>query len=59
MTENAANARREYMREYKRKNAKKINAYNRAWRKANPEKTKQYNANYWMKKAAGQSENQE
>ena len=57
MTENeAANARREYMREYKKKNAKRINAYNRAWRKANPEKTKQYNINYWTKRAAAKAE---
>lgn len=27
-------------------------AYNRAWRKANPEKTREYNERYWAKKAA-------
>ena len=26
-------------------------AYKRAWNKANPEKVKQYQANYWNKKA--------
>ena len=51
MTDKAKAARREYQREYKRRNAERINAYNRAWRKANPEKARQYNQNYWTKKA--------
>ena len=52
MTEEAKQARKEYQREYKKKNAKAINAYNRAWRKAHPEKVKAYNSNYWNKKAS-------
>ena len=55
MTDEAKEARRKYQREYKRKNAAKINAYNRAWRKANPEKARQYNLNYWSKKAAAEN----
>lgn len=51
MTDAAKEARREYLRAYKRKNAEYINAYNRAWRKAHPEKVKEYNAAYWSKKA--------
>ena len=51
MTDAAKKARREYQRAYKQKNAARINAYNRTWRKANPEKVKQYNTNYWSKKA--------
>lgn len=49
--EAAKKARAEYQREYKRKNAERINAYNREWRKKHPEKTKQYNENYWIKRA--------
>lgn len=30
-------------------------AYQREWRKKNPEKTKQYNMTYWMKKAQEQA----
>lgn len=56
MTEDAKQARREYQREYKRRNAERINAYNRAWRKANPDKTRKYNANYWSKKAAADNQ---
>lgn len=52
MTEDAKQARREYQKKYKRQNAERINAYNRAWRKANPEKTRQYNERYWNKKAS-------
>lgn len=51
MTDEAKQARKDYQREYKRKNAERINEYNRNWRKAHPEKTKQYNANYWNKRA--------
>lgn len=51
MTDAAKAARRDYLREYKRKNAAKINAYNRKWRKDNPEKVKEYNLKYWSKKA--------
>lgn len=56
MNEATRNARREYMRAWRKKNAHSINAYNREWRKNNPEKTKQYRANYWSKKAAGKTE---
>ena len=31
------------------------NAYARAWRAANRDKVKQYNENYWQKKAAAQN----
>lgn len=51
MTDAAAEARREYKRNYNRANASKINEYQRNWRKANPDKVKAYNQNYWQKKA--------
>ena len=31
-------------------------AYKRAWNKANPEKVKAYQANYWQKKAEQQAQ---
>ena len=37
----------EYARNYRAKNREKINAYQRAWTKANPEKTKTKRDNYW------------
>lgn len=52
MTDEARQARSIYMREYRRKNAERINAYNRQWRAENPEKTREYNARYWMKRAS-------
>ena len=47
MTDAAKQTRKEYLREYRRKNAQAINAYNRKWRKANPEKVRAYNSKYW------------
>ena len=32
-------------------------AYKRAWNKANPERVRQYNENYWNKKAEQQAAN--
>ena len=55
MTDEARAARQDYLREYRRKNAERINEYNRNWRKANPDKTRAYNAAYWSKKAAERS----
>lgn len=56
MNDAAKAARAEYQKEYKRKNAARINEYNRKWRKAHPEKQRQYNANYWQKRAAKAAE---
>lgn len=59
-------ARKEYQRNYYKKNREKLNAYQREryanqqekakeylreWRKKNPEKTAVYMQNYWLKKA--------
>ncbi len=51
MTDEARRARSEYLKEYRRKNAARINAYNRQWRAENPDKTREYNARYWSKRA--------
>lgn len=56
MTDAATEARRQYQKEYKRKNADKINEYQRKWRKANPEKVKAYEAKYWSKKAGQEAD---
>ena len=52
MTEAALEARRAYIREWKKKNRDHLREYQSKWRKENPEKVKQYNATYWEKKAA-------
>lgn len=40
-----------YMREYRKKNRKKIAAYEKKWRDENPEKVAQANQRHWLKKA--------
>lgn len=53
--EAARQARNEYMREYKKnmtaeqKQARKD--YNKKWHEQNPEKQREYQANYWLRKA--------
>lgn len=36
---------------------KKRNEYHRNWRKNNPDKVKQYNQNYWLKRALKEESN--
>ena len=50
MTEAALEARRAYIREWKKKNHDHLMEYQRNWRKQNPEKVKQYAEAYWAKK---------
>ena len=52
MNEAALEARRAYIREWKKKNHDHLMEYQRNWRKQNPEKVKQYAETYWSKKAA-------
>lgn len=63
MTEQARQAKaayqREYMREYRAKNKERINKNARAWRKAHPEKTREYEKRYWEKKAAELANNEQ
>ena len=54
MNEEARAARREYMKEYRENNRERINAYQRAWNHAHPEKVAAYNAGYWTRKAAAE-----
>lgn len=55
MTEEAKQAKREYMRNYKAglsyETKERNNQYQREWRRKNAEKTKQYNVDYWERKA--------
>jgi len=48
----AVEARREYRKAYRQKNAEKINANLKKWREAHPEKIREYEARYWVRKAA-------
>jgi len=47
----AKELRRQYMREWRKKNRDKCNAYLRNWRERNKEKVREYNRRYWLKKA--------
>lgn len=51
ISEKITEARREYYRQYRRKNADKINARSREWRRKNPDKCREYAVRYWEKKA--------
>lgn len=51
LEEIAQEKQRMYHREYYRKNRKSINARQQEWRAENPDKVKQYNRNYWLKRA--------
>ena len=61
MTEEAKEAKRqymlEYMKQYREKNREKLNESRRKWVAANPEKIKEYNARQWERKAELLKEN--
>lgn len=44
-------AKREYYRNYYRKNRKKLREYQQQWRNKNPEKVAQSNQNFWLQQA--------
>lgn len=50
--EQAKAARREYFREYRRKNRDKLNAYRRDYMQNHPGKRAEYNNTYWDNVAA-------
>lgn len=52
MTDEAREARNEYMRNWRKKNREKVNERNRKYREKNKEKVKEYNERYWAKVAA-------
>lgn len=51
----AREARNAYMREYRAKNKEHINMRERERRKANPERYKKYQYDYWQRKAEAMS----
>lgn len=51
MSAEAVEARRNYQREYRRKNQAKINAKRREWRADNRDKVRRYNQRYWERRA--------
>ena len=51
MNERAIQLRREYNRQYREANKERINKKQNEWRRKNKDKVKQYNYNYWTKKA--------
>lgn len=57
MNDAALEARRAYIRAWKKKNREHLQEYQRKWRKQNPEKVKQYAETYWAKKAVDLKEN--
>ena len=49
MTDEAIQKRREYQKEYYKKNKEHISQRHKNWRDNNKDKIKQYNKNYWEK----------
>lgn len=47
----AVQIRREYNNKYREANKEHINKRQNEWRQKNKDKVKQYNKNYWIKKA--------
>ena len=56
MSKAAREAKRAYMREWRKNNRDKTNGYLKKWRQENPEKVKEYNRRHWEKKAAEQEQ---
>lgn len=51
MTDDAKNARAEYMRQWRKNNRDRINEYKRKWARENPERVRSYTDKHWAKKA--------
>ena len=51
LTEEAKNARREYMRRWRKDHRFSLREYQRNWRAQNPGLVKEYQERYWTKKA--------
>lgn len=54
--EKARSARLAYMREYRKKNKRRITEQQKEWRKNNKDKVALYQERYWAKKAEQESE---
>lgn len=51
MTAEAAEARRNYQREYRHRNRDRINSQRKNWRAKNKDRVKEHNRRYWERKA--------
>ena len=51
MTEEAKNARREYMRRWRKDPRFSLREYQRNWRAQNPGRVREYQERYWAKQA--------
>ena len=51
MTQEAAEARRNYQREYRHRNRDRINSRRKQWRAENRDKVREYNESYWERRA--------
>ena len=56
MNDEARAKRREYARNYRKKNREQINAYRRRWAKENPDKIRQYQETFWTKQVEERNE---
>lgn len=53
MTQEAAEARRNYQRDYRHRNRDRINSRRKQWCAENRDKVREYNQSYWERKAEG------
>lgn len=56
MSKSAATARRDYYREYRKKNAEKLKNYKKTWNAENKDKIFEHQKRYWERKAAEQAQ---
>lgn len=52
ISEAARQARNAARRRYRDENREAINAYNREWKRAHPDRVREYERRYWEKKAS-------
>lgn len=51
MTQEAMEARADYMKRYRKDNKERINEYRKEWAKKNPDKIREYACRHWQRKA--------
>lgn len=52
LSKEALEKKRQYAREWRSKNKKRVSEYNKKWRSENKDKVVEYNHRFWEKKAA-------
>lgn len=58
LSEAARLARNAARRRYREENREAINAYNRAWKRAHPDRVREYERRYWERRAAAAAESE-